>query len=200
MRTCRSSCLAGVRFGLVMLAGPLALGASSVAAQDTAAARAAAAQAQDTTAMTLVIAVFPGQSAAKKAMHDVSKAQQVGHLEAYAVVSKDQKGKVSIIQAKRAKKGATPSSRRASNAVDGAVALLGRRSAAGPSDTNTTGSAAGTQMGISQADVDKIRSMLTPGNSAIVFVVADPRVGDMESAMQQAHAKQVVDAKLQPQP
>ena len=198
MRTRRSSCLAGVRFGLVMLAGPLALGASSVAAQDTAAARAAAAQAQDTTAMTLVIAVFPGQSAAKKAMHDVSKAQQVGHLEAYAVVSKDQKGKVSIIQAKRAKKGATPSSRRASNAVDGAVALLGRRSAAGPSDT--TGSAAGTQMGISQADVDKIRSMLTPGNSAIVFVVADPRVGDMESAMQQAHAKQVVDAKLQPQP
>ena len=196
MRTYRSSCLAGIRLGLVMLAGPLALGVSSVAAQDTTAARAAAAQ--DTTAMTLVIAVFPGQSAAKRAMHGMSKAQQVGHLEAYAVVSKDQKGKVSIIQAKRAKKGATPSSRRASNAVDGAVALLGRRSATGPSDT--TGSAAGTKMGISQEDVDKIRSALTPGNSAIVFVVTDPRAGDMESAMQQAHAKQVVDAKLQPQP
>jgi uncharacterized membrane protein len=196
MRTYRSPCLAGIRFGLVMLAGPLALGVSSVAAQDTAAARAAAAQ--DTTAMTLVIAVFPGKSAAKKAMHDMNKAQQVGHLEAYAVVSKDQNGKVSIIQAKRAKKSATPSSRRASQAVDGAVALLGRRSATGPDDT--TGYAAGTQAGISQADVDKIRSMLTPGNSAIVFVVAEPQAGDMESAMQQAHAKQVVDAKLQPQP
>ena len=191
MRTCRSSYLAGVRFGLVLLAGPLALGVSSVAAQDTAAA-------QDTTAMTLVVAVFPGQTAAKQAMHDTSKAQQVRHLESYAVVSKDQKGKISIIQAKRAKKGAPSSSRRASQAVDGAVALLGRRSTTGPSDT--TGYAAGTQVGISQADVDKIRSMLTPGNSAIVFVVADPQVGDMESAMQQARAKQVVDAKLQPQP
>jgi uncharacterized membrane protein len=196
MRTYRSPCLAGVRFGLVLLAGPLALGVSSVAAQDTASVQAAAAQ--DTTAMTLVIAVFPGQTAAKKAMHDMSKAQQVRHRESYAVVSKDQKGKISIIQAKRAKKGATPSSRRASQAVDGAVALLGRRSTTGPSDT--TGYAAGTQVGISQADVDKIRSMLTPGNSAIIFVVADPQVGDMESAMQQAHAKQVVDAKLQPQP
>src|SRR5919199_1528092 len=146
MRTYRSSCLTGVRVGLVLLAGPLALGVSSVAAQDTTAARAAAAQ--DTTAMTLVIAVFPGQTAAKKAMHDMSKAQQVGHLEAYAVVSKDQKGKVSIIQAKRAKKGATPSSRRASDAVDGAVALLGRRSATGPS--GTTRHAPGTPGGNSQ--------------------------------------------------
>src|SRR5919199_3005988 len=181
MRTYRNSRLAGIGFGLVMLAGPLALGVRSVAAQDTAAARAAAAQ--DTTAMTLVVAVFPGQSAAKRAMHGMSKAQHVGHLESYAVVSKDQKGKISIIQAKRAKKGAPSSSRRASQAVDGAVALLGRRSTTGPSDT--TGYAAGTQVGISQADVDKIRSVLTPGNSAIIFVVADPQVGDMESAMQQ---------------
>ena len=80
--------------------------------------------------------------------------------------------------------------------MDGVVALLGRPPSGGLTDT--AGYTAGTQAGISKPDVDKIQRMLTPGTSAIVFVVADLWVGDMNSAMREAHAKQVLDAKLLP--
>jgi len=190
MKTYRDSRVTGARFGPVMLAGILALGVRPGAAQGS-----EAMQARDTTRMTLIFAVFPGQTAAKQAMRDMKTAQQVGHLESYAVVSKDQNGNV-IVQQKQGKRGATPSSSRASKSVDGVVALLGRSPSGGPTDT--AGYTAGTQAGISKPDVDKIQRMLTPGTSAIVFVVADLWVGDMNSAMRQAHAKQVLDAKLLP--
>lgn len=187
MKRYRDSCVTGARFRLVMLGGLVALGVRPGAAQGS-----DAVQAQDTTRMTLIFAVFPGQTAAKQAMGEM---KQVGHLESYAVVSRDQNGNV-IVQQKQGKKGATPSSSRASKSVDGVVALLGRSLSGGPTDT--AGYAAGTQAGISKADVDKIQRMLTPGTSAIVLVVADSWVGDMHSAMEQAHAKQVLEAKLLP--
>jgi hypothetical protein len=192
MKGYRDSRVTGTRFGLVMLTGILALGARPGAAPGS-----EATQAPDTTRMTLIFAVFPGQTAAKQVMGDMKTAQQVGHLESYAVVSKDQNGHVSV-QQKQGKKRATPSSSRASKSVDGVVALLGRTPSGGPTDT--AGYTAGTQAGISKADVDKIQRMLTAGTSAIVFVVADSWVGDMRSAMEQAHAKQLLEAKLLPQP
>jgi hypothetical protein len=60
MKTYRSSRLAGARLGPVMLAGILALSVRPGAAQGS-----DATQAQDTTRMTLIFAVFPGQTAAK---------------------------------------------------------------------------------------------------------------------------------------
>ena len=42
--------------------------------------------------------------------------------------------------------------------------------------------------------------MLTPGSSAIIFVVADPYVDGIDSAMHQAHAAQVLDAQVLPGP
>jgi hypothetical protein len=126
MKTYRSSRLAGARLGPVMLAGILALSVRPGAAQGS-----DATQAQDTTRMTLIFAVFPGQTAAKQAMGDMKTAQQVGHLESCAVVSKDQNGNV-IVQQKQGKRGATPSSSRASKSVDGVLALLGRSPSGGP--------------------------------------------------------------------
>ncbi len=126
MKTDRSSRLARARLGPVMLAGILALGVRPGAAQGS-----DARQAQDTTRMTLIFAVLPGQTAAKQAMGDMKTAQQVGHLESYAVVSKDQNGNV-IVQQKQGKRGATPSSSRASKSVDGVLALLGRSPSGGP--------------------------------------------------------------------
>jgi hypothetical protein len=61
----------GARFGLVMHTGILALGARPGAAPGS-----EATQAPDTTRMTLIFAVFPGQTAATG---DVKTAQQVGH-------------------------------------------------------------------------------------------------------------------------
>ena len=186
--------LVEARSGLVMLAGLLlALGARAAAAQDTTAMQAqdtSAMQAQDTTPMTLVVAVFRGPTAAQQAMSHMQTAQK-GHLESYAVVSKDRSGNVTV----QGRQGTTGT--RAGRAVDGAVALLGRRSAAGvPSDTAAAGA---SESGLSRADVNRIQRMLAPGNSAIVFVVARPYAGRMSSAMKQGHATQVLKAKLQPQ-
>ena len=99
MKGYRDSRVTGARFGLVMLTGILALGAPPGAAPGS-----EATQARDTTWMTLIFAVFPGQTAAKQAMRDMKTAQQVGHLESYAVVSKDQNGNV-IVQQKQGNRG-----------------------------------------------------------------------------------------------
>jgi hypothetical protein len=64
-------------------------------------------------------------------MGDMKTAQQVGHLESCAVVSKDQNGNV-IVQQKQGKRGARPSSSRASKSVDGVLARLGRSPSGGP--------------------------------------------------------------------
>jgi uncharacterized membrane protein len=181
MKTYRDSRLIGACFGLIMFVGFLALGVRPGVAQ-----RSDATQAQDTTRMTLIFAVFPGQSGAKQAMDEMERAQKekVEHLESYAVVSKDQKGNIKV-QEKRGE-------------IDGVVALLGRGPTGGPNDTAT--SAAGNPAGISKANADKIRNMLTTGNSAIMLLVPASHVGDMHSMMEQAHAKQVLDAKLLPKP
>jgi hypothetical protein len=42
--------------------------------------------------------------------------------------------------------------------------------------------------------------MLAPGNSAIILVVAEPWLTDMDSAMEQAHPLQILDAQLLPLP
>ena len=181
MKTYRNSRLTGARFRPAMLAGLLALSVRPGAAEVR-----GITQAQDTTSMTLIFAVFPGQTGAKRAMDKMEEAQKekVGPLESYAVVAKDQKGNIKV-QEKRGE-------------IDGIVALLGRVPTGGPNDTAT--SAAGNPAGISKANAEKIRNMLTTGNSAIMLLVPASHVGDMDSIMKQAHAKQVLDAKLLPGP
>lgn len=197
MRTHYSARLAGTRLAVVTLVGLLALDARRVAAQDTTAGLVqdtSAGAVTDTTPMTLVVAVFPGPSGAAQAMGDMKTAHRTDHFQSYAVVSKDSKGKVNV-QQKQGKKGAAANST-STKAIDGAIALLGHpaQTALTPSDSST-----GKKAGISAADAEKIGAILAPGSSAIVFVVADEYLDDMDSAMQQAHAKQVLDAKLQPQ-
>jgi len=181
MKTDRNSRLTGARLGLAMLAGLLALGVRPGAAEVR-----GVAQAQDTTPMTLIFAVFPGQTGAKRAMDKMERGQKekVGHLETYAVVSKDQEGNIKV-QEKRGK-------------IDGVVALLGRVPTGGPNDTAT--SAAGNPAGISKENADKIRKTLTAGNYAIMLLVPASHKGDMNSIMEQAHAKQVLDAEFLPGP
>lgn len=190
MRTDRGSRRAGVHVRMAVVIGLLTLGARAGAAQDT-----SAAQAQDTTPMTLVVAVFPDQAAATQAMSAAQAAPSADHLEYSALVSKDQSGGIRVRQ-KHGKKGAS-SDPRASKAVDGAIALLGHPA---NSPLRSTDSTAVSQAGLSQADANNLQAMLPPGGAAVIFVVAEPYASDMDSAMQQAHAKQVLDAKLQTPP
>jgi hypothetical protein len=166
----------------LLLAGLLVLGTRGAAAQETGAIEA------DTAPMSVIVVVFPGQTAAKETADNMmaAQAERAGHVEAYAVVSKDEKGNLTV-QDRQGKMNAAKTSARATRSVDGVVALLGR-------------SPGGDQAGISKANADQIRTMLAPGNSAIIFVVGETWLNDMDSAMEQAHALQVLDADLMPLP
>jgi hypothetical protein len=56
----------------------------------------------------------------------------------------------------------------------------------------------GSAVGIPRADINAIQSSLAPGTSAIVAVVDELWVADLERSLHQAHAKQVLDRKLAP--
>lgn len=187
MKTHPIARLSRARLGLMALVGLFAVGERPGAAQAQ-----ATAQAQDTIPLALIVAVFPGPAAAGQAMANMKTAEKQ-RVESYAVVSKDQKGDVKVRE-KQAKKGGR--SPRASNAVDGAVALLGRVPAATARDT----AGAAGQAGVSKETADKLRNMLAPGNSAIILVVAEPAASDMNSALEQAHSGQVLEAELSPEP
>jgi hypothetical protein len=183
----------------------------------------APAQAADSAPVALILAVFPGPNGAQQAMRDPSMAQQLSSAQSYAVVSKDKKGKVNV-QKRPGQKG-RQSNARANNAIDGAIALLGKPPQTGANaDTNANPNAnanpsananpnanpsanagaqpsgAASQAGMSQADADKLSSALPAGNSAIILVVDDPSVAAADSTMSQAHAQDVTNVVLVPVP
>ncbi len=170
---------------LLTLAGLLAVGAGSAAAQ--------AGATQDSTAMTLIVAVFPGETGADQPMATMTSGANADHVASYAVVSKDAKGNVKVRKHGKGKHTMGASRCDAGKVVDGAVALLQHPVNSG--DNYTTGS----QACISKGNVDQIIHVLIPQSSAIVFVVVDADAPAMDSAMHQANASNVVDAHLSPQ-
>jgi hypothetical protein len=171
MRTYRSACLTGV------LAGLLAVSSAHPAIGEVR----GIGPAQDTTRMTLIISTFPGTAGAKQALDNMRRDQpaMVGQLKSYGVVAMDQKGNVTV-QEQHGK-------------VDGVVALLGKPPSGGAMD-----SAAANRAGLSAANAEKVRGMLTPGSSAIILMVPAAHASEMDSAMKQAHAQHVMDTPLQP--
>ncbi len=191
MSPLRRSALAPPCLGSVLVTGALLLGAGPADAQET-----GAVAAPDSAPISVIFVVFPGETGAQQAMDNMAATQQdqVVHLESYAVVSRDAKGGLSVHK-EQGKSGAQASPR-AGKTIDGVVALLGKTAAPTPPE-RTTGR---NEAGISTANADKIQAMLTPGSSAIIFVVADPYVDGIDSAMHQAHAAQVLDAEVLPGP
>jgi hypothetical protein len=175
----------------VLLAGLLVVAGHSAAAQGQ-----PAAQAGDSVPMELVFVVFPDTTAANSAMAKLS-APQRGHVESYQVVSENQSGTMTT-QEKHVKAGNSAASQRASNRIDGVVALLGERpqrdtSGAGRDtskmgkDTSARGyapgNAGGNASGVSSADMTRMQDMLTPGQAAVILVVDDPYGKDVQTAL-----------------
>jgi hypothetical protein len=179
-----------VLLGLGAFAALLAGSARVSAAQD-----AATTAASDTAPMSIIVAVFPGPTGADQAMNSMNPGQ-TANVESYAVVSKDKSGHVKVHQ-KHAKKGSRHAAQ-ANQAIDGAIALLGHP-LRGDQQSNAP-SQAEMQAGLSPDNMGQVEHILLPDNSAIVFVVDTPDVSNVDSAMQQAHASQVMDAKIQPSP
>jgi uncharacterized membrane protein len=169
--------------GVVSVAAALTVGAIGVAAP----------RAADTKSETLVYAVYNGQDTATQVFKKMKSAQgSTGErIESYAVVSKDLKGNVTIRdQRKRdASVGAV---------LGGVIGLLGGPIgvAAGATAGGAVGYLTGDAVGISRDNVESMKQSLVPDSSALVVVLDDRWVQDVQRDMQQAQAREVIASKI----
>jgi uncharacterized membrane protein len=151
------------------------------------------AHAQTSVPQTLVYAVYDSEQGAKNAYDAMKQTQREGviHIDSFAVVSKDQKGRVHVHSTQ--KRGAV------AGAVVGALvgALGGPAGAAvGATAGGGIGFLTGETVGIPREDIGAIKASLTPGSSALVAVVDERWVADLERSLHEAQAKQVLDRKI----
>jgi uncharacterized membrane protein len=184
------------KIGLGLVAA-LTWGTTFARAQDV-----GAAPLPDTTGLALVFVVFPAEDAAQTTMNSFNKAQQSsgGPLQSYAVVSRDEQGKLQVQETPQQSGKPTRAEARADNMVDGVVALLGQ-----PRSQGQSGAAAAQtgQTGISSANIDRMQEMLAPGTSAIIAVVPEAETQDVTSGVDAADTTdtgKVVVVEVAPQP
>jgi uncharacterized membrane protein len=148
---------------------------------------------QTATPQTLVYAVYDNENTANDAFKAMQQSQREGaiHIDSFAVVSKDQNGRVHVQS--NQKHGA-----RAGAIVGALVGLLGGPAgvAVGAGAGGAIGYLTGEAVGIPQQDINSIKASLTPGTSAIIAVVDERWVADLERSLHEAQAKQVLDRRL----
>jgi uncharacterized membrane protein len=138
---------------------------------------------------TLVYAVYNGQNTATDVFKTMKSAQGTTgeRIEAYAIVSKDLKGKVRIRDQRKTDAGVGA-------IVGGVIGLLGGPVgvAVGASAGGAVGYLTGEAIGISRENVDRMKQSLVPDSSALVVVLDDQWVKDVERDLNQAHARAVI--------
>jgi uncharacterized membrane protein len=138
---------------------------------------------------SLVYAVYNGQDTATEVFKTMRSAQgQTGErIEAYAVVSKDLKGKIRVRDQRRTDAGVGA-------VVGGVIGLLGGPVgvAIGASAGGAVGYLTGEAVGIPRDRVESMKASLTPDSSALVVVLNDRWVNDVERDLNQAHARAVI--------
>jgi uncharacterized membrane protein len=153
----------------------------------------AKAHAQTSVPQTLVYAAYDTEAGAKDAYNAMKQTQKEGviHIDSFAVISKDQKGRVHVHSTQ--KRGA-----RAGAVVGALVGALGgpAGAAAGAAAGGGIGYLTGESVGIPREDINAIKAALTPGSSALVAVVDERWVADLERSLHEAQAKQVLDHKI----
>jgi uncharacterized membrane protein len=146
-------------------------------------------RAADTTSQTLVYAVYNGQDTATEVFKTMRSAQGATgeRIEAYAVVSEDLKGKVRIRDQRKTDAGVGA-------VVGGVIGLLGGPVgvAIGASAGGAVGYLTGEAVGIPRDKVESMKQSLVPDSSALVVVLNDKWVKDVERDMNQAHARAVI--------
>jgi uncharacterized membrane protein len=142
---------------------------------------------------TLVYAVYDSENGAKDAFNAMKQSQKEGviHIDSFAVISKDAKGKVHVqsTQKRGAKAGAV---------IGALIGVLGGPvgAAVGAGAGGGLGYLTGEAVGIPQEDINAIKSSLQPSTSAVVAVVDERWVADLERSLNEAQAKQVLDHKI----
>ena len=174
--------LSGIRFGVVSLIGlvVIALPLSRLLA-DTPASE------------TLIYAVYDGEKTAGQVLQTMRKSQKATgeRIESYAVVSKDIGAKVHVRdQRKRdARVGAV---------LGGVIGVLGgpAGAVAGAAAGGSLGYLTGDDVGISRDTVNQMKSSLTPGTSALIVVLDNRWVDDVQKGLEQSQARRVVAEKI----
>jgi len=145
-------------------------------------------------AETLLYAVYDGENTAGEVFKSIQRAQgpQSGErIEAYAVVSKDMKGKVRVHDQRNhdARVGAV---------LGGVIGLVGGPvgAVAGAAAGGLVGYLTGDAVGIPRDKVESMRTALTPNSSALVVVLEDRWVNDVERGMRQAAVRDMIASKI----
>jgi uncharacterized membrane protein len=149
-----------------------------------------------TTSQTLLFAVYEGQNTAAQNLKTMIQAQRKTgeRIQSYAVISKDPKGKVSVIDQRRTDASV--------GAVLGAVVgLVGGPvgAAVGATAGGAVGYLTGDAVGIPRENVENMEKSLTPNSSALIVVLDDRWVNDVQRDMEQANARQVIASQIRPQ-
>ena len=149
--------------------------------------------AQDVTSQSLVYATYDGVETANQVFKTMKENQKATgeRIQSYAVVSKDLKGKTKVHD------------QRKKDAAVGAVigALIGVvggpvGSVAGATAGGGLGYLTGDSVGIPRETVDKMKAGLVPGSSALIVVLDDRWVQDVEKGLREANARLVIGSQI----
>jgi uncharacterized membrane protein len=151
------------------------------------------ASAQGPAPQSLVFAVYDNDKAARDAFAAMKESQRKGviRIDSFAVISKDEKGRVHVksTQRRHARTGAI---------VGALVGVLGGPAGmvAGAAAGGGIGYLSGRSVGIPRDRIEEIKSSLEPGSSAIIAVLDERWVNDLEDSLRAAKAKQVLNYKI----
>src|SRR5215831_1352233 len=138
---------------------------------------------------TLIYAVYEGQDTAGQVFQTMKSAQrETGErIESYAIVSKDLKGKVRVRDQRKRDAGVGA-------VLGGVIGLIGGPAgvAAGAAAGGSFGYLTGDAVGIPKDKVESMKNALTPNSSALVVVLDDKWVQNVERDMNQANARAVI--------
>ena len=142
---------------------------------------------------SLVYAVYAGENTAGNVFKTMIKSQHSTgeRIEAYAVVSKDLKGNVRVRDQRKTDAGIGA-------VVGGVIGLLGGpvTAALAAGAGGAAGYLTGNAVGISREKVEEIRASLTPDSSALVVVLEDRWMNDVERDLKQAQARAVIASQI----
>jgi len=179
----RSSHSIGLRVGAASVAVVLAasIGVARVAL------------AQNVVSDTLIYAVYDGEKTASQVFQTIRKNQKATgeRIESYAIVSKDVKAKTHVLDQRQRDA--------AVGAILGAtIGVLGGPpgAVAGAAVGGGAGYLAGDAVGIPRETIEEMKASLTPGTSALIVVLDNKWVQDVDKALRQASARHVVAAQV----
>ena len=142
---------------------------------------------------TLIYAVYDGQDTATQVFKTMRSAQgDTGErIESYAVVSKDLKGKVKVRDQRKRDAGVGA-------VLGGVIGLVGGPIgvAAGATAGGAVGYLTGNAVGIPRDKVESMKQALIPDSSALVVVLDDRWVQDVDRDLRQAQAREVIASQI----